>query len=505
MNQKPRRGVEPETAKKPVHPILARAYARSVVDWDGTTYALLPATSQAPKLLAVLGDTRGLARTGHASDPGEQDLALCPCTPENLSVLRHRLSWLSPRLLGLHTGGGCGDRLGLATPGHVRAVRKTTVMPVFAQQSVRENARTGRSPREVIDDATWGLFQEGWSEPWGADADHLKVPEDIEPFAAAGFTFYTIDPGAHVDNQAHDADASVLADKWQALPWAELKDTPRDMELRYLDRTVRAETTELLFDRPRLTRAACKYGRALAHVARMYAALQQRLRGSKYEVEVSVDETDTPTSPLEHWFIASELQRLGVRWVSLAPRYVGRFEKGVDYIGSLTDFGRDFAAHAAIARTLGPYKLSLHSGSDKFSVYPIAMRHSNGMVHLKTAGTSYLEALRTIAQAEPPLFRQILGFSRGRYEADRVTYHVSADPARVPAPDALTDAELPTVLEQFDGREVLHVTFGSVLERFGPSLKASLNRNEELYYTTLEAHFDRHLAPFNAHRPSQTK
>ena len=504
MNQKPRRGVDPvPPPRKPTHPILARAYARSVIDWEGSTYALLPATPSTPKLLVVLGDTREWVR--HETDPQEDGLALCPCTAENLAVLRQRLSWLRPHLLKHHTGGGCGDRLGLATPGHVRSVRKTTVMPVFAQQSVRENVRTGRTPRQVIDDATWGLFQEGWAGPWGADADHLKTPDDIEPFASAGFTFYTIDPGAHVDNEAHDAAASVLAAKWQALPWSELRDTPRDMEARYLERTVRAESTELYFDRPRLTRAACKYGRALAHVARMYAALLQRLKATRFEVEVSVDETDTPTSPLEHWFIASELERLGVRWVSLAPRYVGRFEKGVDYIGSLTEFERDFAAHAAIARTLGPYKLSLHSGSDKFSVYPIAMRHTRGLVHLKTAGTSYLEALRTIARAEPTLFREILGFSRGRYETDKVSYHVSADPARVPAPETLPDAGLPTVLDQFDGREVLHVTFGSVLERYGAQLKDSLNRNEELYYTTLEEHLDRHLAPFTAQRLSQTR
>ena len=503
MNHKPRRGVEPTAPPPPppTHPLLARAYPSSLIEWEGSVYALLPAAPPTPKLLAVLGDTTDLAR--HESDRCEKGLALCPLTPENLAVLRQRLPWLRPGLLGLHAAIGCGDRLGLATPGHVRAVRKTTVLPIFAQQSVRENVRTGRTPRQVIDDATWGLLQEGWSEPWGADADHLKTPEDIEPFAAAGFTFYTIDPGAHVDNEAHGADVSVLLDKWQALPWSELRDTPAAMEARYLDRTVSAEAYEMHFDRTRLYRAAGKYGRALVHVARMYDALQRRL--GKFEVEVSVDETDTPTSPLEHWFIASELRRLGVRWVSLAPRYVGRFEKGVDYIGSLTDFRRDMAIHAAIARALGPYKLSLHSGSDKFSIYPIAMRHTRGQVHLKTAGTSYLEALRTVALAEPLLFRQILALARGRYGNDRVSYHVSADSARVPTPESLADAELPSVLEQFDGREVLHVTFGSVLECLGAQLKASLNRNEELYYTTLEAHFDRHLAAFNARPPSRRK
>jgi hypothetical protein len=503
MNKKPRRGTEPlPVGKAPTHPVLGQAYPRSIVDWEGSTYALLPASIRRPKLLAVVGDTKDLRRA--ESDTGSDGLALCPLSADNLQVLRQRLFWLRPRLLGQRTGGGCGDRLGLATPGHVRAVRGTTVVPVFAQQSVRENVRTGRTPRQVIDDAAWGILQEGWRELWGADADHLKTPEDIDPFARAGFSFYTIDPGAHVDNEAHDADASVLAGKWSALPWTELRDSPEAMVSRYLDRTVRAEDLELVFDRVHLQRAACKYGRALAHVAYMYGQVVERLRGAPFEVEVSVDETETPTSPLEHWFIASELKRLGVQWVSLAPRYVGRFEKGVDYIGSLTDFERDFAAHAAIARTLGPYKLSLHSGSDKFSIYPIAMRHTMGRVHLKTAGTSYLEALRTISSANPGLFREILDFGRGRYETDKVSYHVSADPARVPAAASLPDGRLPAVLEQFDGREVLHVTFGSVLERFGLSLKETLTRHEELYYTTLQAHFERHLAPFSKNPTAQS-
>ena len=144
-------------------------------------------------------------------------------------------------------------------------------------------------------------------------------------------------------------------------------------------------------------KAAVKYGRAVEHVASMYHHLARTAGHRPFELEVSVDETEQPTSHAEHIYIASELKRLGVNWVSLAPRYVGSFEKGVDYIGSLTLFQNDFAGHAAIARHFGPYKLSLHSGSDKFSIYPIAARLTHGLVHLKTAGTSYLEALRTIA------------------------------------------------------------------------------------------------------------
>ena len=136
------------------------------------------------------------------------------------------------------------------------------------------------------------------------------------------------------------------------------------------------------------------------------------MNGQLIDMELSVDETDTPTSPEEHYFIANELRRLGVRLVSLAPRYVGRFEKGVDYIGDLDRFAATFTQHAAIARTLGPYKLGLHSGSDKFAIYPIVADIANGLFHLKTAGTSYLEALRTVARFEPALFREILNDSR---------------------------------------------------------------------------------------------
>jgi hypothetical protein len=190
--------------------------------------------------------------------------------------------------------------------------------------------------------------------------------------------------------------------------------------------------------------------------------------------------------------------------VSLAPRFVGRFEKGVDYIGDLAALEADVAAHAALARRFGPYKLSLHSGSDKFSVYPIAARLARGLVHLKTAGTSYLEALRTVAAADPPLFREIYAYARDRYETDKVSYHVSAELGRAPLAKDVPEAELPGLLEQFDAREILHVTFGSVLKERGTDgalvfkdrLFGLLRARPEAYAANLERHFVRHLRPF---------
>jgi hypothetical protein len=279
-----------------------------------------------------------------------------------------------------------------------------------------------------------------------------------------------------------------------ALPWDALAGSLGDLQRRYLAGAFDVEGFDLTFDEISLARAAAKYGRAIAHTVHLYRHLQTQ--SERFELEVSVDETETPTSLEEHFFVASELMRLGVRWVSLAPRYVGRFEKGVDYLGNLEQFETQFARHAAIARALGPYKLSLHSGSDKFSIYPIIAHHAGDLVHVKTAGTSYLEALRAIADVDAALFRRILAYAIQRYPEDKATYHVSADLSQVPDGSDLADGELATVLDQFDGRQVLHVTFGSVLDHYGTRLIATLAQHEEAYYAILQAHFARHLSPF---------
>jgi hypothetical protein len=228
----------------------------------------------------------------------------------------------------------------------------------------------------------------------------------------------------------------------------------------------------------------------------MYRHLKTLMGEKLFDFEVSVDETDTPTTIHEHFYIAAEMRRLGIIWVSLAPRYVGRFEKGVDYLGDLNELDTNLAGHAAVMRYWGPYKLSLHSGSDKFTVYPLAARHANGLVHLKTAGTSYLEALRVWAMVAPARFREVLDFSRARYETDRATYHVSAQLERVPPAAELGDEDLPILIDQFDARQVLHVTYGSVLDQFGQQLFAMLKAHEAAYYAGLERHFARHLKPF---------
>jgi tagaturonate epimerase len=475
-------------------------YTRSLVMQEGVEYSL--ANTAAGVRLCALAPPELLVRSpfaGESTDLGSLTLLLCPLSSSNAASLRARLPWLQPKLLGGMTSVGMGDRMGLATPGHVRAMRSAEgkIGAIFAQQSIREMARTGRNPQQVLDDATWGIFQEGWQAGYGADADHLKTPEDIDACLAAGYTFYTIDPGAYVDNRAEHAGLPELREMVAALP-NETNIHASGLANHRFD----IEGLAVYFDEQTLLKSAAKYGSAVAHVAMMYDHLIQSAESRPVELEVSVDETDLPTSHADHIYIASELKRLGVRWISLAPRFVGRFEKGVDYIGDISAFEGDFVGHAAIARQFGPYKLSLHSGSDKFSIYSIAFQNSGGWVHLKTAGTSYLEALRTIAQLDPDLFREIYLFARERYETDKVSYHVSASLADAPQPEAVDC--LPDLLDQFDAREILHVTFGSVLTnktasgewRFKERINSILLTNPDDYANNLKNHFNRHLRHF---------
>ncbi len=488
----------------------APVYPRSVVAEGGVIYFLarLPGGRRLLGLLSRAAPSdAGFAGDVQRVQSGDEEFYLQLCLPghDNAVALRRALPFAAPRTLGLRTSVGCGDRLGLSTPGHVRAVRGSGLAPIFAQQSIRELARTQRTPEQVLDDATWAVLQEGWHAGYGADADHLKTCEDVDLCWQAGCTFFTIDPGDHVDNAADNDGRAALTAKVEALPWSILESSPQDLRRTYAGRAFDlGGAVDVALDDEGFARAAAKYGRAIAHTVTLYRHLVERAGERPFELEVSVDETATPTTVAEHAFVASELRRLGVSWVSLAPRYVGRFEKGVDYIGDLAAFDADFAGHVAVARHLGPYKLSLHSGSDKFSIYPLVSRHAGELVHLKTAGTSYLEALRAVAQVQPALFREILAFARERYPEDRASYHVSADPARVADPTALGDAQLPDALDDFHTRQALHVTFGSVLTartaageyRFRSRLYAALEADEEAHYAAIEAHFRRHLEAF---------
>ncbi len=413
---------------------------------------------------------------------------LCPLTWENALALTKLLPRLAPRCAPESAPVfGFGDRLGLATPGHVLALEGAEVFPMLAQQSVRENARTGRSFADVLARAIFGILQVGYRGAFGADADHLKSIEDAAEAVRTGYTFYTCDPSDHVVNTS-GLSAEELADRFRGMP------DSVQLRARYLGKEhLVPGLGALRFTEDSLAEAAVKYGNAVRYAGKFYNWLSS-LRSGHFDFELSVDETAKSTSLCEHYFIVSELQELGVRLSSLAPRFPGAMEKGVDWRGDLDSFRDELAGHAAIAESFGGYRIGLHSGSDKFSLYPLFAEGIAGNWHVKTAGTSYLVALEVLARVAPGLFRKVLQRSVSQFEQERSTYHLSVDLNRMPDIHRLSDEELAVLLTQDESRQVLHVGFGEVLRSpLGAELLGLLGESEHFHNEALRRHLARHL------------
>lgn len=428
----------------------------------------------------------------------------CPTTHHNASALRERFPHMAPVTIGKVDSFGFGDRLGNAGTAHLRAVRETPFMPVLAQQSVRELQRTGRTPEEVLDAATWAVFETGYRKGFGADGDHLKTEADIDLMLKAGYTMLTLDPSDHVVGSAATMDDDQQVSAFRKLPWDLLELTPDRFLKRYSGfRETLSANTLLEPTKREIVTAMIKYGKVIAHTVRMANYINESYPDLRPELELSVDETDHPTTLFEHWLIASELNRLGVDLVSLAPRFSGEFEKGVDFRGDLNHFTAEYEQHLAIARKFGGYKLSIHSGSDKFTLYQAIGSLNQGAVHVKTAGTSYLEALRTVAYTDPVFFKELMEFSMVRFDSDKKSYHISGRVEEIPPLAMMQDEKLRSLLDHEAARQVLHVTYGSVLnsdegqlKQFKTRLMTLLSEQKNLYEQFLQHHFERHLKPF---------
>ena len=485
-----------------------KIYRRSITTQSGIVLLLIREGLD-KKFVMIYREESDLVESFKAEEEGEFDgfkYRICPCNHENALALRRYFPYTRPSRLAKGSTVGMGDRIGVATPGHIRAAREFGIFPALAQQSIREMGRTGRSPEEVLDDVSWAVFQEGYRDGFAADADHLKTLEDIDRTFKAGFTMYTLDPSDYVDDLAGTYDPKTLREKFEGLPWKELGCDPRSCLSRYVGPRFRLRSAEgevdITFSEEALMRSAVKYSKAIAHILKMYNRLVELFDGKRFDLEISVDETTSPTTPQEHFFIASELKRLGVKFDGLALRFVGAFEKAVDYRGDLKRFEEIFKIHVIIAKSLGPYKLSIHSGSDKFSIYPIIGKWAKGMFHLKTAGTSYLEALRVVARHDPRLFREIIDYSMKCFERDKATYMISTKIESIPDHRMCRDEELEDVfLNRDEGRQLLHVTYGSILTArdsngrwiFRDKIRKILLENEEEYYQLLQNHFRKHL------------
>jgi len=467
-----------------------RIYRRSLHVHDDSLY-FVAAAGMKKSLYIASRRTRAKTFLGTHVYVGGLHLLKTDFSPENAERLHEVFPFTAPvSLRDKKTTIGCGDRLGLATPGHVRAAVKYDVYPVLAQQSIRELTLTGRDYPGVVADATFLVFQEGYERGYGADGDHLKTIKDIDVALAARMPMITLDLTEVMSPEPGSWSAERIAVESEKLD----EGTRRHVQAEYAGRTFALSGSTITFAPSEAERCALMYGRALDFARDVDRHLKEK-RGDRYDLEISIDETTAPTLPAHHLFIASELGRRGVAVNSLAPRFIGEFQKGIDYIGDTAEFARQFEVHCAIARRYGGYKISIHSGSDKFSVYPAIGRHTGMRLHLKTAGTSWLEAVRVIARTNPTLFRLMLGKAFEGFEEATKLYHVTTNLNAIPDARDSADSELEQYMNANDSRQLLHITYGSLLR--DPDIRGSffetLARYEETHYAVVEQHMDKHL------------
>jgi len=274
----------------------------------------------------------------------------------------------------------------------------------------------------------------------------------------------------------------------------------KDLERLYLNKTYNFTGQRLMFDDNSLPEIILTYSEAINHVVKCYEFLKD-YKKEKFDLEISVDEAPTVTSPSAHLFIVLELQRRGVNFQNLALHFLGDWQKGIEYIGDVKQFTREFSLHAAIAKNIGGYKLSLHTGSDKFSVYPIFAQETEGLCHIKTAGTSWLEEVKVVAMKDPALYREIHRFALENFEKDRASYNLTTDLSRIPDIDKIADDELVNLFKQNNSRQLIHITYGSILRAkndegkyiFKDRIYKILFEYEEDHYRELSNHIKRHL------------
>jgi hypothetical protein len=266
-----------------------------------------------------------------------------------------------------------------------------TVIPVW-NKSNREHLIVGSEPVSVKVAADAAARQLGWKHPYHVDADHINLGT-VDRFIEAS-DFYTLDVASAIGQPAPAADVEAFVGRHPEL----------------IGRlSVPGIGEPFATTRQSVEAVAAKYLFAVQEAGRIYRHVAERKGADHFVTEVSMDETDFPQTPPELLVILAAIADEKIPIQTIAPKFTGRFNKGVDYVGDLAQFAREFNDDlAVIAYATGQYplprnlKLSVHSGSDKFSIYPLmrrALRQFNAGVHLKTAGTTWLEELIGLAEA----------------------------------------------------------------------------------------------------------
>ena len=289
---------------------------------------------------------------------------------------------------------GVGDRFAHQAAAQLQACVKLAeqginVIPVW-NKSNREHSFIGSEPQSVYDAAEAAVAALGWDKGWHVDADHINM-DTVDKYLGCS-DFFTIDVADFIGQTPEGDVVAGFVEKHPELIGSvtiEGIDAPFDISREYVEEV------------------AGKYLRAVAEAGTIYRHIESNK--DDFIAEVSMDETDAPQTPPELLIILAALADEGVQLQTIAPKFTGRFNKGVDYVGDLPQFEKEFNDDlAVIAHAIAKYglpanlKLSVHSGSDKFSIYPIigaAIRRTGAGVHVKTAGTTWLEELIGLAEA----------------------------------------------------------------------------------------------------------
>lgn len=280
--------------------------------------------------IAIEGDTKVLIVYGeseiYSSLKGNEIVLetgkakVCALSNENCKVIRSIFTFTNPvSHKGFSTTIGLGDRLGLASAGHIRLLKGKNIFPVLAQQSIRELNLTNRTYDDVLSAASWAVFQEGYTSGFGADGDHLKTVEEIKMAIGYGFTMITLDCSEHIDNKV-----PALSTKEIDALYSEIHENERQqLEAKYLGKSFKLQDeTRINFAAEEFKKTVLIYLKAIKYTISAYNQVIKDCE-RKIDFEMSIDETLTSTTPESHFFVASELLAAGIEISSLAPRFCG--------------------------------------------------------------------------------------------------------------------------------------------------------------------------------------
>jgi tagaturonate epimerase len=401
---------------------------------------------------------------------------------------------------------GIGDRFARQGESQLAAFVKARelgvdVAPVW-NKSNREHNIVHSEPTSVRGEADAAVKALRWDRPYFVDADHIGI-KTVDRFLAPS-DFFTIDVADFIGKPVNDADVREFVSANEKLV-GKIQIPGIDQPL---DATVGG-----------IEAIARKYLYAVQEAGRIYRYIESAKGRDNFIAEVSMDETDQPQTPLDLLFILAALGQEKIPLRTIAPKFTGRFNKGVDYVGDVKQFEREFNADlAVIGFAVSEFglpvdlKLSVHSGSDKFSLYgPIrrALEKHQAGLHLKTAGTTWLAELAGLALAEGEglrIAREVYIRALDRFDELCAPYAtvIDIDRKKLPSSEEIArwsgaqyfgalnhDPLSPSYNSSF--RQLLHVGF-KVAAELGTSYLDALSKNQSIVAAIVtENIFERHL------------